>query len=130
MMPGSAKQRKRKSPANEAFATGATLGRPFGRLAQLGERLPYKQEVGGSIPSPPMLTICRNRSSHATSVAAADMAAAAATAPSLAGAWGEPPHQRSVVSSEPGLLVPGLGLHAEHERALDLVPVDVAGLDV
>src|SRR5581483_8572735 len=25
-----------------------------GRLAQLGERLPYKQEVGGSIPSPPM----------------------------------------------------------------------------
>ena len=24
-----------------------------GRLAQLGERLPYKQEVGGSIPSPP-----------------------------------------------------------------------------
>jgi hypothetical protein len=28
--------------------------RPAGRLAQLGERLPYKQEVGGSIPSPPM----------------------------------------------------------------------------
>ena len=27
--------------------------RPEGRLAQLGERLPYKQEVGGSIPSPP-----------------------------------------------------------------------------
>ena len=26
-----------------------------GRLAQLGERLPYKQEVGGSIPSPPMV---------------------------------------------------------------------------
>ena len=25
---------------------------PFGRLAQLGERLPYKQNVGGSIPSP------------------------------------------------------------------------------
>src|SRR5438132_10029783 len=25
-----------------------------GRLAQLGERLPYKQEVGGSIPSPPI----------------------------------------------------------------------------
>ena len=23
----------------------------FGRLAQLGERLPYKQDVGGSIPS-------------------------------------------------------------------------------
>src|SRR5439155_2115304 len=30
----------------------ATLFVP-GRLAQLGERLPYKQEVGGSIPSPP-----------------------------------------------------------------------------
>ena len=26
----------------------------LGRLAQLGERLPYKQEVGGSIPSPPI----------------------------------------------------------------------------
>ena len=25
----------------------------FGRLAQLGERLPYKQDVGGSIPSMP-----------------------------------------------------------------------------
>src|SRR5262249_292677 len=24
-----------------------------GRLAQLGERLPYKQEVGGSTPAPP-----------------------------------------------------------------------------
>ena len=33
----------------------ATLSR-LGRLAQLGERLPYKQEVGGSIPSPPMAT--------------------------------------------------------------------------
>src|SRR5438445_9659400 len=30
----------------------ATVNR-FGRLAQLGERLPYKQEVGGSNPSPP-----------------------------------------------------------------------------
>jgi hypothetical protein len=29
------------------------LGFNPGRLAQLGERLPYKQEVGGSIPSPP-----------------------------------------------------------------------------
>src|SRR5919201_2586420 len=28
--------------------------RERGRLAQLGERLPYKQEVGGSIPSPPI----------------------------------------------------------------------------
>ena len=26
-----------------------------GRLAQLGERLPYKQDVGGSIPSPPTI---------------------------------------------------------------------------
>ena len=29
----------------------------IGRLAQLGERLPYKQEVGGSIPSPPISRI-------------------------------------------------------------------------
>ena len=28
---------------------------PFGRLAQLGERLPYKQNVGGSIPSAPTI---------------------------------------------------------------------------
>ncbi len=27
-----------------------------GRLAQLGERLVYTQEVGGSIPSPPIFT--------------------------------------------------------------------------
>ncbi|CCO08109.1 hypothetical protein DESHY_160233 [Desulforamulus hydrothermalis Lam5 = DSM 18033] len=26
-----------------------------GRLAQLGERLPYKQDVGGSIPSSPTI---------------------------------------------------------------------------
>src|ERR1019366_7128829 len=29
---------------------------PPGRLAQLVERLPYKQEVGGSSPSPPIIT--------------------------------------------------------------------------
>ena len=33
-------------------ATGRTLS-PHGRLAQLGEHLPYKQGVGGSSPSPP-----------------------------------------------------------------------------
>jgi hypothetical protein len=33
---------------------GCALQCPRGRLAQLGERLPYKQEVGGSTPSPPM----------------------------------------------------------------------------
>ncbi len=32
--------------------TAANL-RPLGRLAQLGERLPYKQEVAGSSPAPP-----------------------------------------------------------------------------
>src|SRR5580765_2272058 len=37
----------------QAPAAQATLSR-LGRLAQLGERLPYKQEVGGSIPSPPI----------------------------------------------------------------------------
>jgi hypothetical protein len=42
-----------KSPANKRFLRRARLP-PAGRLAQLGERLPYKQEVGGSIPSPPM----------------------------------------------------------------------------
>ena len=28
-----------------------------GRLAQLGERLPYKQNVGGSIPSMPIMPV-------------------------------------------------------------------------
>jgi hypothetical protein len=31
---------------------------PAGRLAQLGEHLPYKQGVGGSIPSPPIIRPC------------------------------------------------------------------------
>ena len=31
----------------------------FGRLAQLGERLPYKQDVGGSIPSTPILYVAQ-----------------------------------------------------------------------
>jgi hypothetical protein len=35
-----------------ASLSSVSLG-PFGRLAQLGERLPYKQEVGSSILSPP-----------------------------------------------------------------------------
>ena len=29
----------------------------FGRLAQPGERLPYKQDVGGSIPSSPTIQL-------------------------------------------------------------------------
>jgi hypothetical protein len=35
--------------------------KPSGRLAQLGERLPYKQEVGGSIPSPPIASEAASR---------------------------------------------------------------------
>ena len=42
--------RRRQSPGAAAEATLSRLG----RLAQLGERLPYKQEVGGSSPSPPI----------------------------------------------------------------------------
>ncbi len=75
-MPGSARRRKRKSPANRPIGTFLLCRvrrtrhvgrrrrnepaaerlrcRRHGRLAQLGERLPYKQEVGGSIPSPPI----------------------------------------------------------------------------
>jgi hypothetical protein len=37
-----------------AWYAGNGLTKPFGRLAQLGERLPYKQEVAGSSPAPPM----------------------------------------------------------------------------
>ena len=39
-------------PRSSSTSASATV-RGRGRLAQLGERLPYKQEVGGSIPSPP-----------------------------------------------------------------------------
>ena len=35
-----------------------------GRLAQLGERIPYKDEVAGSIPTPPTIAFnMRGRSS-------------------------------------------------------------------
>ena len=107
-MPGSAKQRKRKSPANEAFATGATLGRPFGRLAQLGERLPYKQEVGGSIPSPPMLTTYRNRRVEPLQDPSPrpTWRLRPLRLRHSQGMWGRSPHinQRSVVFSEPDYL--------------------------
>ncbi len=33
--------------------------RECGSLAQLGERLPYKQDVGGSIPSTPILYVAQ-----------------------------------------------------------------------
>ncbi len=41
-------------PAEEpSLQPGASILRRQGRLAQLGERLPYKQEVAGSSPAPP-----------------------------------------------------------------------------
>jgi hypothetical protein len=43
------------------FTLPATSILRRGRLAQLVERLPYKQEVGGSSPSPP---IWRNSGDH------------------------------------------------------------------
>jgi hypothetical protein len=43
-----APSRARSSPPRLALRFGR------GRLAQLGERLPYKQEVAGSSPAPPM----------------------------------------------------------------------------
>ena len=35
--------------------TPATVPPAYGRLAQLGERFPYKEEVGGSSPSTPTI---------------------------------------------------------------------------
>ena len=35
--------------------TPATVPCAYGRLAQLGERFPYKEEVGGSSPSTPTI---------------------------------------------------------------------------
>ena len=35
------------------------LGCTYGGLAQLGEHLPYKQRVGGSIPSSSTIILCR-----------------------------------------------------------------------
>ena len=43
------------------FAVTDVLCVGSGRLAQLGERLPYKQEVGGSIPSPPIASVAASR---------------------------------------------------------------------
>ena len=43
-----------RAAAKRLPSGGLTLDFRIGRLAQLGERLPYKQEVGGSIPSPPI----------------------------------------------------------------------------
>ncbi len=37
------------------FVIISHVSRDNGRLAQLGERLPYKQDVGGSIPSSPTI---------------------------------------------------------------------------
>ncbi len=34
----------------------------YGRLAQLGERLPYKEDVGGSSPSSPISFLRRGKS--------------------------------------------------------------------
>ena len=44
----------RHRPFTAATGVRIPYGSPFsGRLAQPGERLPYKQDVGGSIPSSP-----------------------------------------------------------------------------
>ena len=49
----------RRGLTHQPFTLAFTGSNPVhvipGRLAQLGERLPYKQNVGGSIPSTPML---------------------------------------------------------------------------
>jgi hypothetical protein len=44
-------------PRNAAFEVRRQDVKHFerGRLAQLGERLPYKQEVAGSRPAPPII---------------------------------------------------------------------------
>ncbi len=49
-------KRLRLRPFTAATGVRIPYGSPIsypGRLAQLGERLPYKQDVGGSIPSSP-----------------------------------------------------------------------------
>jgi hypothetical protein len=48
-------KRLRHGPFTAGTGVRFSYGSPtfFGGLAQLGERLPYKQDVGGSIPSSP-----------------------------------------------------------------------------
>jgi hypothetical protein len=46
-------KRLRQRPFTALTGVRVPYGSPSGRLAQLGERLPYKQDVGGSIPSSP-----------------------------------------------------------------------------
>ena len=49
----------RRGLTHQPFTLALTGSNPVdvipGRLAQLGERLPYKQNVGGSIPSTPIV---------------------------------------------------------------------------
>lgn len=52
-MLGSMVKRLRHRPFTAVSGVRFPYRSPFGRLAQLGERLPYKQNVGGSIPSAP-----------------------------------------------------------------------------
>ena len=53
---------QRRTVADGRFAHSHTGSAPYtaehGRLAQLGERLPYKQEVAGSSPAPPIFRKC------------------------------------------------------------------------
>ena len=48
------------TPTSISGATKVAEYKRSGRLAQLGERLPYKQDVGGSSPSTPT-TLSKNR---------------------------------------------------------------------
>ena len=58
-------------PAPLGIASAAYTWR-LGRLAQLGERLPYKQEVAGSRPAPPITEHDSWRRIPKRSVAASD----------------------------------------------------------
>ena len=59
--------RQTKALLSDVQIGRATLDEP-GRLAQLGERLPYTQEVTGSIPVPPMPSRSSSRGARTSSL--------------------------------------------------------------
>ena len=51
-------KRLRHRPFTAVSGVRFPHGSPYGRLAQLGERLPYKQDVGSSILSSSTISLC------------------------------------------------------------------------
>ena len=56
--------RKRPEPLELDIREVIPLNFDQGRIAQLGERRPYKPEVAGSIPVPPTIRFAKGKTSY------------------------------------------------------------------